>query len=968
MSDHAFKLGQRWISNTEPELGLGIVTDNENRRVTIQFPAVGERRTYANDNAPLTRVQYQVGDEISNTQRESMTISDIEEEQGYIVYAGVDADGQPAIIPELELNSFVQFRRPQDRLFAGQIDKLNKYTLRYQTLMQQHALNSNSNDDTQGANATDVKGILGARVQLLPHQLHIAHEVAHRYAPRVLLADEVGLGKTIEAGLIAHHQLQTGRAERVLVVVPPSLVHQWLVEMLRRFNLAFTVLDETRCEALETNDDNPFETTQLAICSIDFLANNSERHQQAVDATWDLLIVDEAHHLEWSDDLQQPAAQNYRCVEALAKVCDGLLLITATPEQLGELSHFARLRLLDPDRYFDFEKYQQEELGYRPANELVQHLTKDNARQDFFNDKDQVKQLHSLVGKELSQTLEASIADDSSWTKAVTDCTQFLLDHHGTGRVLFRNTRNAVEGFPKRALNPHPIQPPAELKSDSTDVTSLLQPEILLGKNWLETDTRIPWLVHWLKQHRSEKVLLICHSLETTLELEDYLRLRKGIRATAFHEELSLIERDRAAAYFADEIDGAQLLVCSEIGSEGRNFQFSHHLVLFDLPFNPDLLEQRIGRLARIGQKHTVQIHVPFYQQPETGPIEKLLQWYHQGLNAIEKPCAPAQMIFQQFQERLSRTLLNDKQENWEDLLRETKITTDEILSELAAGRDRLLEMNSCNTESAQRIIDTIESIDASEDLAAYLSLVFDEFGVEEDHHSENAIVLHPTEHMHNQSFPGLTDEGLTATYNRNLALSREDMEFLTWEHPMVQGAMDMILGGELGNTALGTIKLPPLKAGTLLLEAVYSVHCPAPKSLQLDRYFVDHSLRLLLNNTSDLSKVISFEQLNKIHQPAPNKKTAQNIVKHAKADLQELLLRCQQTADKKKTKLISSATEQLARSQGNELLRLKTLAEINPNIRQQEISQLEAVIDEQHALIQQTQYSLEMLRVIVCT
>lgn len=106
----------------------------------------------------------------------------------------------------------------------------------------------------------------------------------------------------------------------------------------------------------------------------------------------------------------------------------------------------------------------------------------------------------------------------------------------------------------------------------------------------------------YLTSHRSQKVLVICAKAATALQLEQVLREREGIRAAVFHEGMSIIERDRAAARFAEEDTGAQVLLCSEIGSEGRNFQFASHMVMFDLPFNPDLLEQRIGRLDRIGQ------------------------------------------------------------------------------------------------------------------------------------------------------------------------------------------------------------------------------------------------------------------------------------------------------------------------------------------------------------------------------
>ena len=93
-----------------------------------------------------------------------------------------------------------------------------------------------------------------------------------------------------------------------------------------------------------------------------------------------------------------------------------------------------------------------------------------------------------------------------------------------------------------------------------------------------------------------------------------------------------MLQRDRNAAWFAEE-DGARLLICSEIGSEGRNFQFAHHLVLFDLPLNPELLEQRIGRLDRIGQQEEIHLHVPYLTR---SPQEVLCRWYHEGLNAFE--------------------------------------------------------------------------------------------------------------------------------------------------------------------------------------------------------------------------------------------------------------------------------------------------------------------------------------------
>jgi len=176
-------------------------------------------------------------------------------------------------------------------------------------------------------------GILGARIDLIPHQLRVAEIAAKRRPPRLLLADEVGLGKTIQACLIVAQMLASGRASRVCVLLPESLVNQWFVELLRRFNLSFAIFDEERCEAIELNNTghNPFEDEQCIIASVDWLASHGKRAIQCLDASWDLLLVDEAHHLIWTEEFSSPS---YQFVEALSKRTPGLLLLTPTPEQL----------------------------------------------------------------------------------------------------------------------------------------------------------------------------------------------------------------------------------------------------------------------------------------------------------------------------------------------------------------------------------------------------------------------------------------------------------------------------------------------------------------------------------------------------------------------------------------------------------------------------------------------------------
>lgn len=977
----AFTIGQRWISEAEAELGLGIVLDIANRRLTLSFPAAGERRTYAMDNAPVSRVVYQVGEKVRHQDGTSMKITRVVEQQGRLLYHGLAFDKDKNLtkdelaIPEFELDSFVQFSTPRDRLFAGQIDKHTHFTLRYKTL---HYLNQHR----QAA----IFGLAGPRVQLLPHQLYIANEVAQRHAPRVLLADEVGLGKTIEAGLILHQQLISGRVNRALIVVPSSLQHQWLVEMLRRFNLAFTLLDEQRCLALEgldgveevvdfTDDvddefeqgsisDNPFESAQLIICSLDFLTKNPERYTQAVQATWDLLLVDEAHHLQWSE---QKVSVAYQCIEGLAKVAKGLLLLTATPEQLGLESHFARLRLLDPDRYYDLEKFIAEQKSYQPLNDLVQALLAAHVEEAKAMPAHLVKQLADYLPKETIKEL-TDLAEKTCLGQAADKAINYLLDRHGTGRVLFRNTRNSVAGFPERHLHQYALELTEEQLSEirALPLEKQLRAETYWQQqenDWWLHDPRVNWLSDWLKKNRRKKVLVICANADTAQTLEDYLRLRKGLLTAVFHEGLNLIERDRAAAYFADMEEGAQVLICSEIGSEGRNFQFAQDLVLFDLPLNPDLLEQRIGRLDRIGQTATVNIHTPFY----TGSAqEKLISWYHQGLNAFEKTCAIGQNVYIRYAEVLLPILVGDDEAAFADLLAETKSYSADLVAQLQKGRDRLLELNSCKPAQAIELVNSLAEKDEDKSLINYLDAVFDAFGIDSEKHSEHSLVVHPSDHMRVEQFPGLPESGLTITYQRQQALSREDMQFITWEHPLVRGAQELIALTEFGNTAFCTLKLPPLKPGNLMLEALYVLHCPAPAELQLFRHMPQSLLRVLLDHTGkDLNAVLGIDQLGKLLQKVP-RNNAQELVRHARPALVEMLQKAEDKAKPQQADLIAAAKQKVSDEINAELDRMKALAKVNPNVRQSEIDYLqERLVASQHYL-SQAKLRLDSLRVIM--
>lgn len=941
-----YQPGQRWISDSEAELGLGTILAQDGRLLTVLYPASGETRQYALRNAPLTRVRFAPGDEITHFEGWKLVVQNVTDVDGLLIYQGLNEANEPCELPETQLSNFIQFRLASDRLFAGQIDPLSWFSLRYSTLKQRSELVQ-----------SELWGLGGARAQPIAHQLHIAREVADRIAPRVLLADEVGLGKTIEAGLIIHRQLLNGRASRVLILVPENLQHQWLVEMRRRFNLQVALYDQERF--LESDADNPFEDTQLALVSLDWVRDDLRAQEALLAAGWDLLVVDEAHHLVWHPE---HASDEYLLVEQLAHAIPGVLLLTATPEQLGQESHFARLRLLDPSRFHDLQAFREESAHYQPVAQAVQELL-DQGRLSA----EAQATIANFLGNAGTELLSAVQQGDQ---EASARLIRELLDRHGTGRVLLRNTRAAVRGFPERELHPYPLEKPVQYDELEGDERSELYPEVLIQgtpagdeERWWRFDPRVEWLIDTLKTLKKHKVLVICAHAETALDLEEALRVRSGIPATVFHEGMSILERDRAAAYFADEEFGAQVLICSEIGSEGRNFQFAHHLVLFDLPAHPDLLEQRIGRLDRIGQQHRIQLHVPYLQDSVQ---QRLFQWYHQALNAFLATCPTGNALQHRFAEALQQLLKNGDEADWQALLEQGKQAREALEAELHNGRDRLLELNSSGAGKGEQLVEAILEQDDNFSLPIYMERLFNAFGIDSEDHSENALILRPSEKMLDASFPLGDDEAVTITYDRNQALSREDMQFLTWEHPMVQGGMDLVLSGSMGNTCVALIKNKALKPGTVLLELLYVSEAVAPKALQLGRFLPPLALRCLLDsNGNDLASKVSFETLDAQLESVP-RASANKFVQAQRDVLTEQFAKAERLVAPRHAERVAQAKARLAAELDEELARLVALQKINPSVRDSEIDALRKLREEGLAMLEKAAMRLESIRVLV--
>ncbi|KHT45495.1 RNA polymerase-associated protein RapA [Vibrio sinaloensis] len=963
-----FALGQRWISDTESDLGLGTVVALDARTVTLMFAASEENRVYARNDAPVTRVTFNSGDVIECQQGWSLKVEQVVEEQDLFTYIGTreDTGEEGVMLREIMLSNQIRFNKPQDKLYAGQIDRMDNFVLRYRALMNQYEQHK-----------SPMRGLCGMRAGLIPHQLYIAHEVGRRHAPRVLLADEVGLGKTIEAGMIIHQQVLAGRAERILIVVPETLQHQWLVEMMRRFNLHFSIFDEERCIEAFADSDNPFDTQQYVLCSLDFLRKSRKRFEQALEGEWDLLVVDEAHHLEWSPE---KPSREYQVVEGLAERTPGVLLLTATPEQLGRESHFARLRLLDSDRFFDYQEFVKEEEQYAPVADSVSALFSGQKLEN--NAKNQITELLSEQDVEPLFRIIESDSGEEEKAAARQELIDNLMDRHGTGRVLFRNTRAAIKGFPKRNVNLLPMPIPQQyttsmrvsgmiggkMSAEARAVKNLYPEEIFQefegeDSSWWQFDSRVNWLLEKITEKRSEKILVIASRASTALQLEQALREREGIRATVFHEGMSILERDKAAAYFAQEEGGAQVLICSEIGSEGRNFQFANQLVMFDLPFNPDLLEQRIGRLDRIGQNRDIDIHVPYLQ----GTSQAILaRWFDEGLNAFAETCPTGRTVYDKYADRLIEMLASGDTTELDDVIAESAAMNKELKAQLEQGRDRLLEMHSNGGEKAQAIVDKIASTDGDTNLVTFALSLFDTIGLDQDDKGENALVVTPSEHMLVPSYPGLPYEGATITFDRDTALSREDMHFISWEHPMIQGGIDLLMSEGVGTAAVSLLKNKALPVGTMLLELIYKVDAQAPKRSGISRFLPTTPIRLMLDGKgNDLSAQVEFESFNRQLSPV-GRHIATKLVSSVQAQVHQLVAAGETLIVEKVEAIRNQAQQEMQASLNSELERLQALKAVNPNIRDEEIDAIDEQIKELTGYIGQAQYQLDSLRMIV--
>src|SRR5205085_4743774 len=611
------------------------------------------------------------------------------------------AGKKPQIRSEADLRAPAPREGPAEQLASGRWGTPEDFHLRSETVR----LDLERRADALGA-------LFASRGYVKPHQVSVAHQVLSAPQPRFVLADEVGLGKTIEAGLVLSGLLHAGLVKRCLVVAPSHLTVQWLAELFHKFNLLFTLMDPDRAkddrEAAEAeapdDDDSPWGRHPLVITSLEWLSRSREGTKAAAGAGWDLVIVDEAHHLR--------GAKAYEVAQALARSTWGLLLLTATPLQLDPAEYHALLRLVDP----------------APA------ATEQELRARLARQGDLSAEVRALLGGDAAaaERIAALFPDDPALRELRgKPLLAHLAESYGLSARLLRNRRAVVGGFTPRRLTRIPVHLTEEERKLEHDVrralshaklpsgavlASLLRrmgsspPALAAGLSAagekklaqralaLAKDSKLEAFQDLLAElGPSEKVLVFAEPRETI----EYLRAalaRRHIEALGYVGDLSPADRDKMVARFRDP-DGPRVLLSTELGGEGRNFQHCHVLVNYDLAWSPAAIEQRIGRIDRIGQSREVDI---FAFRSEGTLSARVLDLLDGAVGVFREPVGGLDYVLESVEAELTAlgARAADDERVWERTLRALGERVSAARAEVMRAVDPLLDRRSCDLDS----------------------------------------------------------------------------------------------------------------------------------------------------------------------------------------------------------------------------------------------------------------------------
>jgi ATP-dependent helicase HepA len=650
---------------------------------------------------------------------------------------------------------------PIDRLALGDVSSLDAFSVRLDAM---HLAASRASDD--------LGSFLGGRIRLFPHQLDVALKATRQDPVRWLLADEVGLGKTVEACLIANHLIRTRRTERTLVVAPETLTVQWLGELWRKYHQVFVLLDDARLADVERDFGpgfNPFDVYRRAVIGIGTLVARPKLTEAAVAAGIDLLIVDEAHHLKRLPG--HPGGPAYRAIAPIAALDRHVLLLTATPLEDDAHGFFRLLQLLRPGEFPEDEGFE----ARLERREPLPPCASSTRRTD-------------IGGLPPRVAAPVDLPADPGWHNL--DVLLREIRKKKTPHVVARRDKARLI----QAALSSGVSVLAKLRKEDAE----LRP---LAEAWLAADPRIAWLAReaarW--KARGEKTLVFAGERETVEHLRTELSRRAQLKTGVFHEDLSPGQRDIEVAQFRLP-SGPSLLLATECGGEGRNFEFCHRLILFDLPWSAAAVEQRIGRLDRIGRDKPVEI---VYVRPPSG-LGAAVAALFEAIGLFREPLGGLEHELQRVESVIEEAALSDLETIPGSLF-------DAAVSDAGAARDRIRaaayhELYRDPYRAADgdallaRIPGDIDELTEDVVIGACAQL-----GLRVEAHRDgrvHSIVF--GNHAKVDSLPGVAGgSSFLGTFDRAEAVADESIDFYASGHPLVEGLLAEIDDGPLGRTAI---------------------------------------------------------------------------------------------------------------------------------------------------------------------
>lgn len=446
-----------------------------------------------------------------------------------------------------------------------------------------------------------------AAMDLMPYQLDPAKLALKSTRQRILIADTVGLGKTLEAGILMSELIARGKGKRILVVTVKSMMTQFQKEMWNRFTIPLVRLDSSKIQKIRANlpsNYNPFFYYDKTIVSIDTLKKDVEYRTHLENAYWDIIVIDEAQNVAERGDHQ---AQRSRLARLLADRSDTMIMLSATPHD-GRAKSFASLmNMLDPTAIADPENYTKEDIKGLCIRRFKKDV-KDQVSGSFLERNITLERCHASVREEQSYDIFADMQLEMDLGKS-----------RGTGQLFKTSLEKSLFSSPAACIKSIDARLKKLYKKYSADdikdikLLEELRDSLLriTPKDFMRYQ-KLLYLLNskeyaWNPKDTGDRVVIFTERIETMKYLAEHLRQDLGLKANAIQEisgSMSDAEQQRIVEEFGRTESPMRVLVASDVASEGLNLHYlSHRMIHFDIPWSLMVFQQRNGRIDRYGQK-----------------------------------------------------------------------------------------------------------------------------------------------------------------------------------------------------------------------------------------------------------------------------------------------------------------------------------------------------------------------------